>query len=195
MSENIWEKIYKENLWESGGSGVGSIPDLALPWTSFVNSFIEDYKIKSILDLGSGDGRIFSRLKLRDAKYVGIDASKEAVSIFKQNNPGFSHELINLSLIYADYPRSDLILIKDVLQHNTDSDVLKILSKAVESCKYLLICEDFTKDSFSDISSGGWRPINFENNSFLIKPKLLFTFGSADPRYEHLKGVYLYSKP
>jgi 2-polyprenyl-3-methyl-5-hydroxy-6-metoxy-1,4-benzoquinol methylase len=195
MNDSIWEKIYKENVWESGGSGVGSIPELALPWINLVNSFIEDKGVQSVLDLGSGDGRIFSRLKLRGARYTGIEASTEAISIFKKNNPEFSHDLINSNLVEASYPKSDLVLIKDVLQHNTDLDVFNILKKATESCKHLLICEDFTRDNFPDIVSGDWRPINFLGDSFLIKPTPLFLFGSLDNRYEHLKGVYLYSNP
>jgi SAM-dependent methyltransferase len=191
MDQSVWENIYITDFWESG-SGPGSIPEMALPWILFVNDFIKNKGIKSILDLGSGDGRIFSRLDIGGAEYVGLEASKEAISIFKQNNPGFKHKIINSNLIEAQYPESDLILIKDVLQHNSYSDVLEILNKAKSSCKYLLICEDFSEEDLPDILPGDWRPINFSNPLIPTKTNLLFTYGMPDRRYKALKGVYLY---
>jgi SAM-dependent methyltransferase len=189
---NIWEKIYIENFWEDD-SGPGSIPESSLPWIAFVNNFIRENNISSVLDLGSGDGRIFSHINLNGASYIGIESSKKAISIFMENNPNFDGNIINSDLLSADYPKTDLVLIKDVLQHNPYADVVNILNKAKESCVYILICEDFTKENLSDIDSGGYRPINFSSEDLPIKVKTLFTFGLPDPNERPTRGVHIYS--
>jgi SAM-dependent methyltransferase len=192
INSSVWEKIYVEKRWQ-GGSGPGSIPESALPWIAFVNNFIRENNVQSVLDLGSGDGRIFLHINLNGANYTGVEASKKAISMFMENNPNFDGNIINSDLLSTEYPKTDLGLIKDVLQHNTYEDVFNILNKAKESCTYLLICEDFTKETLPDIKSGEWRPINFYSGDLPIKTKTLFTYGLSDPGQRPLKGVYLYS--
>ena len=51
-SNEYWENRYKNNET----SGDGSYGKLALFKSSIINNFIKDYNIKSILDLGCGDG-------------------------------------------------------------------------------------------------------------------------------------------
>ena len=74
-SSEYWEKRYVKG----GNSGVGSYGRLAKFKAAFLNDFVEQHRIKSVVEYGCGDG---SQLKLaRYPSYTGIDVSPKAVEI------------------------------------------------------------------------------------------------------------------
>ncbi|MBI4414995.1 MAG: SAM-dependent methyltransferase, partial [Candidatus Kerfeldbacteria bacterium] len=50
----IFEKIYKDKVWYKG-SGSGSLPENTTTYRDFLQKYIKQNNIKSILDLGCGD--------------------------------------------------------------------------------------------------------------------------------------------
>jgi SAM-dependent methyltransferase len=68
-SGEYWEARYRTG----GTSGTGSIGHLAAYKAEFINAFVADNAIESVLDLGCGDGNLLSMLRL--PVYVGVDAS------------------------------------------------------------------------------------------------------------------------
>jgi SAM-dependent methyltransferase len=193
VADSIWEKVYKDKIWsKNGDSGPGSIPEMVLPWIAILNNFIRENGVTSVLDLGSGDGRIFSKIDLNKASYTGIDASSEAISLFEQNNLGKDFSLIKSDIVLKEYPKADLVIIKDVLQHNKKGDILKILDGVTKTCKYALICEDFSAEEQEDIAPGEWRPINLVKDFPEIRLNVLCFFSLPDLKYIHPKAIYLY---
>ena len=74
-SSEYWEKRYVKG----GNSGVGSYGRLANFKAGFLNDFVEQHRIESVIEYGCGDG---SQLKLaRYQSYTGIDVSPKAVEI------------------------------------------------------------------------------------------------------------------
>jgi SAM-dependent methyltransferase len=74
-SSEYWEKRYVKG----GNSGVGSYGRLANFKAEFLNDFVEQHRINSVIEYGCGDG---SQLKLaRYPSYTGIDVSPRAVEI------------------------------------------------------------------------------------------------------------------
>ena len=188
---DLWDSIYKNGVWSSDkNSGPGSDPQVSADWLVFLQKFIAENNIKSILDLGSGDGRLVSKLNLENMSYVGIEASNAAVALFYKNNKDKNYRIINSSIIDEEYPQSDLIIIKDVLQHNPNSDVNKILNKIKESCNHALICEDFSGTTNSDINPGEYRPISLELIKLSLNASLLFKYDAAG----FTKAVYYYKR-
>jgi SAM-dependent methyltransferase len=187
----LWDKIYKDGVWSlEKNSGPGSDPNTSSTWLSFLQNFIEENNIRSILDLGSGDGRLTSRLNLKNISYVGIEASSSAIALFYKNNRDREYKIINSSILEEEYPQSDLIIIKDVLQHNTNSDVNKILNKIKESCSHALICEDFSEVTNLDINPGEYRPISLALIELSLNANLLFKYNSGP----FTKAVYYYKR-
>ena len=72
---SIFDKIYKYNLWVFG-SGSGSIPINNKPYINFLNNFLINYNIKSIIDIGCGDWQISKNINWNNTKYLGIDIVK-----------------------------------------------------------------------------------------------------------------------
>jgi SAM-dependent methyltransferase len=195
MPENVWEYIYTNKVWsENNDSGHGSIVYNALPWLAYLNAFIAANDISSVLDLGSGDGRMFAELDLRGASYTGIEASSLAIKLFEDANPDAEYTLIHSNLLDADYPQVDLIIVKDVLMHNPVADINKILTKIKQSCKYALFCEMYPDKEYADIPAGQFRPISLADPAFDIEVQHLFQYGNLGHHsYPHHQAVWLYS--
>lgn len=68
-SSAYWEARYRNG----GTSGAGSCGRLAAFKADFINAFVADNAVASVLDFGCGDGNLLSLLSLPD--YVGVDVS------------------------------------------------------------------------------------------------------------------------
>lgn len=132
-----WEKRYASK----GNSGDGSYGELANFKATIINSIIQEYKIKSIVDYGVGDGNQYSKLQIDNIKYYGIDTSETAIKLcknmFSEKSDSFMmvKDFINLNA------SCDLSMSCDVLYHLIDEDIyynyLKNLFQF--SNKYILI--------------------------------------------------------
>lgn len=72
-SSDYWERRYREG----GNSGTGSYNRLADFKASFLNRFVQEHQIASVIEHGCGDG---AQLKLATySSYIGVDVSKTAV--------------------------------------------------------------------------------------------------------------------
>jgi len=88
---DIFDKIYENSYW-GNGSGGGSSPEATQPYKVFLEDFIRQYKIQSIVDLGCGDWQFSKFLDFGGAKYIGIDASKHVIAVNQRlfSRPGVS---------------------------------------------------------------------------------------------------------
>lgn len=72
-SASYWERRYAAG----GNSGDGSSGDLAAGKAEFLNDFVRDHRIGSVIEFGCGDG---NQLSLADyPRYVGLDVSPTAI--------------------------------------------------------------------------------------------------------------------
>jgi hypothetical protein len=151
--EKIFTEIYETNLWGnnnnikySGSSGGGSTidynKDLYIP---FLRNYIIENNIKSVVDLGCGDF-LCGELIYKDLniKYTGYDAYKKLVDYNIEN-----YKIPNLSFNHLDFYtnketiiKSDICILKDVLQHWKVEEITTFLDYLVENkvFKYILIC-------------------------------------------------------
>lgn len=86
--------------------------------------------IRTVLDLGCGDGGLLRSIYREDKKFMGIDLSK-ANTEFADD---YLFEVRNEDFTKIDIPRSDLIIICETLEHLVDPiETIKRLN-----CKYLV---------------------------------------------------------
>ena len=142
--EQTFETIYKNNLW--GGppgdfySGTGSDAAIADPYCNYVRQFIQENNIKSIVDLGCGDFRVGRRLVVQNTSYVGIDVVS---SLIERNTREFGSEGIRfqtLNAIDQVPPAGDLCLVRQVLQHLSNEQIMRVLRNC-GSFRYLIVSE------------------------------------------------------
>lgn len=185
-----FNNIYINNVW-GNGSGPGSYIENVKPWVNAINSVIKEKNISSVLDLGCGDGQWLNLLPLDKISYIGIDASELAISLNKSKNHLGNLTFIHDDLVTADYPKVDLIIIKDVLQHLPYDMIKSILSKIKTGCRYALFCEDFS-NSDKDINAGEWRGINLMGPKFDIELEFIDSY-KLPHIYKECKHIYMYS--
>lgn len=117
-SEAYWRARYE------GGrdSGRGSQGELAAFKAEFLNGFVAEHQIASVIELGCGDGQ---QLELaRYPRYVGLDVSSEAVRLCRDRFRGDPTKEFGLVTEYAD-EGADLALSLDVVYHLVEDSVFE----------------------------------------------------------------------
>ena len=141
-SLDVFDQIYNENVWGDGkGSGIGSDPDAVRPYTAFLQQFLEDNHIKSIVDLGCGDWQFSKELNLKGIHYHGIDVAK---SVIESNQKTYSSPTVKFSVLgsYEELPQADLLICKDMLMHLDRKEVQAIIRDAFPKFTNVLITSD-----------------------------------------------------
>jgi hypothetical protein len=142
-----FDEVYRKKMWKQGDSlsGLGSEGELAGQYLSFLESYIDTHNIKSIGDAGCGDFAIGSRICGRVESYIGLDVSG---FIIERNKRAFGN-LKNVSFAQCDltdtiFPETDLVCIRQVLQHLTNAQIALILANLQKSpgWRRVLITED-----------------------------------------------------
>jgi 2-polyprenyl-3-methyl-5-hydroxy-6-metoxy-1,4-benzoquinol methylase len=153
----IFDNIYT-TTHEWGGednlSGAGSTLENTVLYRQFLDNFISSNKIKSILDLGCGDFEVMRTLKnIGNVKYIGIDASKYIINKNKRLYGDFNKIFVHGAIADMNLPNYDLVIIKDVLQHLSNENIIKILDH-MKTYKYIIIVNDIDNHTNEDIEDG-----------------------------------------
>jgi SAM-dependent methyltransferase len=166
----IFTTIYGNNTW-GGGSGPGSFTENVQPYIEFLQAFIDDRDICTIVDCGCGDWQFARLLDLSKVNYIGYDIVPSVIeanrSAFKQPNVEFRCA----DFSSADLPPADLVICKDALQHLPNTAVLQLLAQ-LPKFKYALLTNDLGPNHNRDntIQSGRWHdaPIDLTQPPFAV---------------------------
>ncbi len=133
--EMTYRIVYADRLWgrhetERFYSGPGSLPENLGPYLEAVGAYLREHDIQSVVDLGCGDFRASRALDLGEATYLGVDV---VAPLIRYNQTEFGSDRIrfeHLDLLEADtLPDADLCIVKHVLQHWSNEDILQFLPK------------------------------------------------------------------
>jgi hypothetical protein len=124
-SSAFWEQRYARG----GTSGEGSYGDLAVGKARFLNAFVKDNDVQTVIELGSGDGNQLSLAAY--PQYIGLDVSKTAIELCKirfAGDPGKSFFLYDSSCFVdrAGLFKADLALSLDVIYHLVEDPVFEV---------------------------------------------------------------------
>lgn len=112
---------YWESRYAAGGnSGSGSYGRLACFKAEFLNAFVAEHQIQTILELGCGDGHQLSLA--RYPQYMGVDISATAVQLCRKQ---FAEDASKCFEVYRSgaLPQAELSLSLDVLYHLIEDEV------------------------------------------------------------------------
>ena len=109
-SQNYWETRYVVG----DTSGDGSYGKLADFKAEVLNKFVQDNKIKSVIEFGCGDGNQLALFKM--PQYTGIDVSETAIKMCKDKMKG---DKTKEFFVYnnKNLPKAELGLSLDVIYH------------------------------------------------------------------------------
>ncbi|MFD2822160.1 class I SAM-dependent methyltransferase [Lacinutrix iliipiscaria] len=167
----VMQQIYEMNLW--GGtstdfySGTGSHePKIVNPYLKALITFFESHNTPLVVcDLGCGDFNIGKSLSKYTQKYIAIDIVEKLInrnkSLFKESNL----EFYCLDISNDELPSGDCIILRQVLQHISNTEIQKIIKK-IAVYKYIILTEHLPSEDYipnKDIISG--QGIRLKQNS------------------------------
>lgn len=137
--------IYRERLWQESStvpfhSGDGSADAYGLPYIQAVQSFLERHDIRTVADLGCGDFRIGRRLAALVDHYDGVDCVPELIAHLRQSESAPNVAFHCLDLIRDPLPTAGAALIRQVLQHLSNQEILAALRQCA-NYRYLIVTE------------------------------------------------------
>lgn len=195
-AKEVFTKVYDEAQWGrnaegEGFSGTGSMVAFSKEYMIFLQNFLREKNIHSVVDIGCGDWEFSQHIDWKGITYKGFDVVQ---SVIDKNNKKFSKPLITfecVDVINSELPRADLMICKDVFQHLTNGDILLIL-KQLSKYKYCLITNDinpqnFTSDNSEILWRGSYRTLDLTKPPFNLKGTKILTYKG----YNAVKQVLL----
>lgn len=146
----VFTRIYAENRWGGGlaeadteypfDSGAGSGDSAAIPYAECVNGFIRSHDVRRVVDIGCGDFRVGRRIALPGIHYTGVDVVEPLIQANRERYGSERIEFRRLDVISEEPPEGDLCLIREVLQHLSNAQILAILAK-LRKFKWAIVTE------------------------------------------------------
>jgi SAM-dependent methyltransferase len=143
-AKEVFTHIYRKGVW--GGtegdlySGPGSDPAVTAPYVDAVRGFIESHGIRSVVDLGCGDFRVGSRIVSPGLRYHGIDIVDDVVRHNQQTHGTAEVSFSCRDATRDELPAADLCLVREVLQHLSNAEILKVLARC-RQFRYVIVTE------------------------------------------------------
>jgi hypothetical protein len=140
-------QTYSNKLW--GGiegneffSGFGSLDKFATPYVEWLTGFIVERGIKNIVDLGCGDFQIGQKIcSANSVNFIGVDIVPDLI---ESNQSRYANATISFTcadIIEDELPDGDICLIRQVLQHLSNSQISRVLANC-SKFPYLVVTED-----------------------------------------------------
>lgn len=175
-------QIYDINLWGGKGfdfySGEGSHnPEIINPYLEQVILFLKSFdKPLTVCDLGCGDFNIGKQLTQYTKTYIAVDIVEPLINRNKNLYKTENLEFYCVDIAKDKLPKADCIILRQVLQHLSNTEIQAILKK-LKAYKYIILTEHVPIGSFTpnkDIISG--QGIRLKQNSGVDILKAPFYF-------------------
>lgn len=156
--EHVFSKIYENNKWGGDAgrldSGSGSVDAVAEPYFEMLKaqSISEGFNGLTFVDLGCGDFRVGRKLLPLCREYIGVDIVKAVVESNAKLFGGEAVKFIHMNIVDDDLPDGDVCMIRQVLQHLSNQQILRVLSK-IDKYKWVFITEHYPDDGESIIEN------------------------------------------
>jgi len=163
-----FSEVYRHDGWQ-GGSGRGSTPQNTVLYRAFLETFIRQRKIRSVVDIGCGDWAFSQFVDWGDVDYLGVD-TVPAVVEHNRARFGSRYRFAYLDACRDPLPPADLVVMKDVLQH-WPNDVIQAFLPRLSAYCYALITNDAWPPAGlnSDIAVTGYRRLDLRGAPFHLR--------------------------
>jgi len=167
----VMNQIYEQHLW--GGtefdfySGFGSHnTKITKPYLNALIKFLKSFPEPLVVcDLGCGDFNIGKQLTPYTKNYIAVDIVESLIDKNKTSFKAGNLEFRCLDISKDKLPSGDCALLRNVLQHLSNSEIQQIVNK-LANYKYLILTEHIPEGDFmpnKDIISG--QGIRIKKNS------------------------------
>ena len=148
--KEIFEKIYKENIWEGteSVSGIGANKIQTEKIIDEIPNVIKELQVKTIFDIPCGDFNWFKNIDLSSKIYLGGDIVKKIITQNNQNYKRNNINFIEFNLIEDVQKPMDLVFCRDCLVHFSINDIKRALINIKESNSKYLMTTTFPNDKW-----------------------------------------------
>ena len=179
MMKNEFTNIYEKELWGRGkGSGAGSRPKFNAPYITFLENFLRDNNIKSVIDFGCGDWQFSQYIDWGNVNYLGLDVVDSVIENNKKQFPKYS--FISDTTVFPYLENRELILIKDVIMHWPNEEIISFLDKLITYDIKILLINQFGQGKNRRLKRvGGFSSIDYDKfplNKY--NSELIFTWNN-----------------
>lgn len=145
--KEVFTRVYEEHQWGGAGeeeycSGSGSSEFHASRYAAVVKKLIKDKGINTLVDLGCGDFVVGKALQADGVRYIGIDIVD---GLIRKNQDVYGDKttsFVCLDIVKDKLPYGEFCLIRQVLQHLSNSEIATVLQK-IRQYRYVLVTEHF----------------------------------------------------
>ncbi len=164
-----FDDVYKTGHWGrnatgEGTSGGGSSQKSTAPYRAFLQQFMQDNGVTSVVDAGCGDWNFSQLIDWTGIDYKGYDIVGSVIEQDKQKFAKPNIQFFQADIVETDLPPADLLISKHVLQHLPNADVKKFLARQLPRYKYVLLTDGVDRRTFTapnvDIPAGSYRPLD-----------------------------------
>ena len=187
-NQEIFEEIYHQNIWGkptdsespffSGGGSHGA--DIVDSYVKCVKKFLTELPRKPVVvDLGCGDFNIGQNFLTLSKKYIGCDVVPSLIEFNQQKYTNKNLSFIHLDAVKDELPKGEIVIIRQVLQHLSNSQIQEVLQKVKSNFRYLILTEHLPKkENFVanvDIPAGHLIRANINSGLDIEKPPFSVT--------------------
>ena len=147
--KDIFTRIYNRGYWgqsdnreERYYSGPGShSPEAVEPYVTAVRDVLLSFDKKpDVVDLGCGDFTVGSQIRPYCGKYVACDIVE---GLIRRNRARYSKdvEFRVVDITSDQLPEGDVVFIRQVFQHLSNSDIKKVLVQVLARYRFIILSE------------------------------------------------------
>jgi hypothetical protein len=130
--QQAFDEVYRRGMWKQGNSpsGLGSEGILAERYVDLVRAYAAKYSLRTAVDGGCGDFSVGSRLVPFFERYAAIDVSPRIIASNQRRYADLAKDKVTFAvanMLETPFPATDLVLIREVLQHLTNAQIEMIL--------------------------------------------------------------------
>ena len=153
--QQVFTRIYDERLWGEGTaddsfhSGSGSHdPSVVEPYIKAVCAYMDELGGPDVVDLGCGDFSIGSRIRRHCSSYLACDIVPALIERNRQKYADLDVQFAIIDMVQDPLPPSEVVMIRQVLQHLSNNDVAAVLAKVAATYRVLIITEHLPAGNF-----------------------------------------------
>jgi SAM-dependent methyltransferase len=196
----VFTKVYEEKHWQDNGyslkysSGTGSSKELCQDYCQAIANFVREKKIDSIVDLGCGDFQVSKQIiNTCDVSYIGYDCVPKLIAYNQQQFGNEKTKFLYANIAKDELISADLCLIRQVLQHLSNQQIISILRKT-QQYKYVIITEHYpSSNNFTpNLDHQPGPRTRIYNNSAVVLNKPPFSVANISPILSIKDDKYLH---
>lgn len=196
INKDIFDNIYNKKLWNDGNSsiplsGPGSSLKNAKECSEKLNEFIYTNRLNSVLDLGCGDLNWISHTSFfndNDIDYIGVDVVSSLIDGHTSKYP--TKTFICEDLVhYKNMKHSSIIILRDVIFHLQNEEILTIFENIKNKFDFLLITSCNNTVNTDNFDKYHYTPKNLHKQPF--NKNIHYSISLYENVFK--RNVYIYS--